>query len=431
MKARITINITLLFLLTAACQLHLSRQDPPPEPDRQPRIVNPLAVPGQEIRHPDTYSIQLFRSGSQQSPPIIRLDSDQTLTLRFDMIETRSRQFRIRLTHHNPDWSRSPLPPEEFMEGFAEATFGGGRPSTGQRPSYRHYEYSLPNRQLRMTRSGNYMLHVRDYETGEQIFSLPFFIEENEGDMNLRVEERITPRRDMRIGHIPKTTYIYPDFVDMPQFDLSFYYTQNQFWGRTREADVWDVATPGEVFFELSRDNLFTGDYEVLPLNLSRLDRIGRQVREYRPDEVPPLLLLDIDIQGLLNASRQVPSGRFGRPNPDLDANYGNLHFSFRPRSAIGENAAIYLAGDFNGWAIQNRLRMELNPEDSTWHVRTFVKEGSYAYKYLLVENGEIRDLALDDTFTRSRQEYISFVYYRDPERHYYRLLKTGTVRSN
>lgn len=383
-----------------------------------------FTVPGEDVPHPDVYSLQLYRKGAVNSAPVLRLNSSQQLVLKFDMMESQTRQFAVTITHHDPDWSRSSLPLDFYLDGMSRTHFGGGESSRSQRPSYRHYEYTFPNREISFKASGNYILRVEDFESGNLIFSLPFFIQENEGEITSSTNVITTPRQNQRIRHQPVSRYTYPDFIDTPQFDLTFYFAQNQFWGRAKKVDVLDTATPGEVYYELSRENSFTGDYEFLSLNLGRLSVDGPQVLDYQPDSIPPTIVLNVDVPGLSSAG----SRKFAHPQTDPSAQYGNVRFSLDlPEDIpIGEGE-LYLAGDFNNWIIHPSNRLHYDHSSGYWQTQTFIKQGTYSYKYILKENGRILDLALDDTFTQNRQEYSTFVYYRDPDRFYYRLLQTNT----
>jgi hypothetical protein len=433
LKVRITTNIILvtLFLITGCSSLWIPESEDTEESPRTEASVNTFTVSEQQISSPDLYSLQLHRRNSEHSAPIIRLGSSQQLTLRFDLIETGSRQFRIRITHHNPDWSRSVLAPEMYMDGFSEAFFGGGRASNSQRPSYRHYEYHFPNNQISFEESGNYMLHVEDFQSGDSLFSLPFFVHENQGEIISTLETIYAPRRDLRVLHQPGSHFIYPDFVEIPQFDLEFYFTQNQFWGRTQRAEHFDVTTPGRVFYEVSRNRSFIGDYEFRLLEIPELTQRGPGILDYQPGFVPPRLLLNIDIQGFTSAPASIPGSRFGTPVSNLEARYGDIYFNFQPDQPISENQEMYLVGDFNNWTLHDRNKLKYDESSDLWTVNTFIKEGSYSYKYVLIEDENIYDLALDDTFTRSQQEYITFVYYQDPVYRHYRLLQTNTFYSN
>ncbi len=217
-----------------------------------------------------------------------------------------------------------------------------------------------------------------------------------------------------------------PDFIEQAQFDLSFYYVQNQFWGRTRQAGELDTSTEGEVLFEMRQENPFTGDYEFQFLSLTNLSQENPKIYEYRPAEIPPRVVLFEDVQGFSASPDQVTRSRLGNPSQDLDSRYANVHFRFNPADQLSENTDIYLVGDFNNWSIQSNYALEYHPETQRWRTNGIIKEGTYSYKYVLLKDNEIRDLALDDSFTRNEQEYHAFVYFRDPNRFYYRLVQTN-----
>lgn len=368
-------------------------------------------------------SIKLNRAGSPASAPIIELGSNQQLHLRFEMLEFDSRQFRISFTHHNPDWSRSNLPVDFFLDGLLNLYLDTGQVSRGQRPQYRQYSYRFPNDDFSFNHSGNYMLRIEDQDTGYLLFTLPFFITENEGTIASRVEVQTTPRRDLRISHRPASTYQLPDFVSQPQFDLEFYYVQNQHWGRFQKATELDFSAPDEVFFELDRNRPFTGDYEFLELRLNNISQTNPQIVEAAPNEIPPRVMLHDDVSGFSSTGRLLNYGRFGNPDFNLNAEYANVVFTFDPGDEDA-GAEIYLMGDFNNWMVNTTNRLRYNQQIDRWQTNTIIKKGVYNYKYVLMENGRLNDLYFDDLFVRGRQEYHALVYMRDSKQFYYRLLQ-------
>jgi len=390
-----------------------------------------VTVPGQLTASDRVFSVNLNRKGNLQSAPVLRINSNQQLRLSFDLLEIEARQLRVTFTHHNPDWSPSGLAEDFYKDGFYNLNINDSRLSRAERPSYRRYTYDFPNDNIRFLVSGNYMLRVDDAGSGDFLFSMPFFVTENEGTIRSEVETRTVPRRNSRISHRPRNTYDLPDFVETPQFDLQFYYVQNQFWGRSRQAKEIDTSREGNVLFELKADEAFTGDYEFQFLDMTQLSQQAPGVLEYRPAEIPPRIVLFDDTQGFTASRKQLPGSRINNPDTSLAARYANVYFSFNPSRAIPDNASLYLFGDFNNWAIESRFELNYHPETDRWRTNGFIKTGTYAYKYVLVENNRIDDLALDDSFTRSLQEYHAFVYFRDPDRFYYRLLQINNFFKN
>lgn len=387
-------------------------------------VENLFNVPGQIVADNQIRSVQFHRSGNAGSAPFIELNSNQQLHLQFEILQFESRQFRVHITHHNPDWSRSSIGRESFTEGLFTVYLDTGRISSAREPQYRQYSFSFPNEDLRILKSGNYMISVEDADTGYLVMALPFFVTENEGSIASSVEQLITPRQNLRTSHHPVSRYRLPDFVDQPQFDLEFYYVQNRFWGRTQEAGEIDFSSPVEVHYEMNRNRPFIGDYEFLELDLTDFTQRNPQVLEYFPAETPPKVILFDDISGFSASGRLTGSGSFGRPNNSLNAKYADVHFTFDPGITPETDLEIYLTGDFNNWAIQSANRLSFNEEINRWTTGAILKEGVYRYKYIVMDDGRVDDLYFDDLFTNTRQEYHTLVYMRDSREFYYRLLQ-------
>jgi len=392
---------------------------------------NLFTVPGQINASDLVYSPELHRKGSSVSAPIIGLNGSQQLRLSFDLLEFDSRQLTISFTHHNPDWSRSGLAEDFYKSGYYSLMLPFGQVSSNDRPRYRSYEYEFPNDDVDFLVSGNYMLTVEDSDSGDLMFTMPFFVTENEGDIVSQVETITVPRQEGRISHVPETIFETPEYITTPQFDMEFYYVQNQFWGRARKADELDVSAPGEVRFEVTRENSFVGDYEFQMLSLPELTQQNPSVLEYDPSEIPPRIVLFEDVQGFTASRNRVPLSNLSGFDSSLNARYASVHFRFDTDRDLAGDSELYLVGDFTNWALRSNFRLQYRQDSGRWHTNGIIKTGTYAYKYVVLRNNEIDDLTLDDSFTRSRQEYHALVYYRDPNRFYYRLLQTNNFFKN
>lgn len=414
-----------LFALFSGCGSLKSDSQTEPSKKRPSAPANQFTIPGELILDNSVQSIQLFRKGYERSAPIISLNSNDKLQLRFDYLQLDNRQFRISFTHHDPDWKRSTLAQDFFQEGFYNITFGGGKISDSRRPVYRQYNFEFPNEQIQFKVSGNYLLRVEDFDTGNLLFTLPFFIHENEGDIRSSVESIITPREDMRKTQLPAGRFILPEFVNEPQFDLRFYFFQNQFWGRGKIAGEVDFSNPGETYFEVERDSAFISDYEFISLEFNEISQDPPRILDVDPVKIPPVIELNEDTEGF-TSSNIMPGNRFGNPDTKLDARYAKVFFKFNPGNYISPDSEVYLVGDFNNWSLQTAQKLTFDEESERWLTNATVKEGGYLYKYILLENNRIKDLYFDDRFRRTDQQYHSFVYFFDQREFYYRLLQVN-----
>ncbi len=397
------------------------RESPPETP------ANAFSVPGQIAPPAGIQSVEMFME-TPGNPPVITLGSSDQITLRFDQISDQPSLFRVRITHHNADWSESGLIPNFFLRGFTEDTIDRATPSATQHPGYHHFSYKFPNRNFGVTQSGNYLMHIYDSGGFEPLFSIPFFVAEGRGNVRTEVEEYFG--FDGFPAHQLFATYRYPEFVILPQTNISIYFAQNQFWGRNRRANVVDISSPGQIRKYVDRDNGFFGRYEFRPLDLTDIRSITRDILEVFPEEDPPRVRLQFDVVNMDVNPRRSRTFKHGSPETNTRSRYAKVEFNLERPSWIDAEEKIYVVGPFNNWTINEENRMHFNAAGDFFRGYALIKEGRYDYKYVVLEDGAINDLRLDAFFSDTRQEYHTFIYYRDQEIQADRLLSVGRVVS-
>ncbi len=387
--------------------------------------IQPQVNPPSYIR-----SIQLYKSGNERSAPIIQLKSGETVTLEFDYMETDARQFIVQVSHRTPQWEESILSRNFYQEGLIEDQITESYLSRSQKPSFQHYTYQFPNEDIQLKTSGNYLLTVFNYNTGRTLFSLPFFVHEDKGNLSTSVQHIPAPPKSIHRYNQLFGVYRYPDFVTMPQFDLSFYFVKNQFWGRYKKAGVVQ-SVQNKVDFHVTRDESFISDYGFKFLDLRNLSPDGVNIRDYQPGEQPPHVILRRDIQDLTPSVSANRTTRHGFPMDDREAQYVEVFFYLETAIKILSGDEIYVTGDFNNWRIEEQHRLTYDREERAWTGSALIKQGQYTYKYVVVRDGVIQDMLLDNSFSLSRQQYFGLIYFEDPDMNYYRLLQTQSVLSN
>lgn len=428
-KSKLFSLVTLLVFL-GGCSASVSNSSNNYETSEN--YISRYLVPNQ-LPVPETIkSVQLHRSGNASHPPIIHLGSSEKLVLVFDELTDLTGQFRITFTHHDKDWNLSNIPKDWYLENMQELILGGGNRNRLSDPDYFRYSISFPNNQLDFLISGNYMLHVSDFNSGTRLFSLPFFVTENAGEITSWVETSYNAGARYEAIDRPFSEFVYPDFIEFPEFDLSFKFVQNQFWGDARQSENYDFSEEDRSQFHLSRENGFYANFDFIGLNLNSFSQDNSQIIEWRPGLEPPLAILREDV---LNFTADPNTGwgpTYGNPNSSLDSRYANVRFRFEDGGQFSSNQGVYLVGDFNQWLLSEQNKLEYNESSGYWETTSLIKEGTYTYKYALIsEDSGIDDLTLSDTITRQQQEYTSFVYYLDPDYKYHRLLRAQSFHSS
>lgn len=394
------------------------------------QYVNQFTVPGQSLPADDIKSIQLFR-GAPGSAPIIELNSSQRLTLHFDDLSIDSDMFRVEITHHQSDWTDSRLLPNFFLRGFQSDYFGEGTKGRPQNPSYLSYSYTFPNERMGVTRSGNYMMHVYRQYSNQVLFSIPFFVVETTGTSEIMIEELFNQDERYLRHHQPFARYQYDDTSIIPQVDLSVYFVQNQFWAQARKADQQDFSEQFNARLYLSRNRAFIGAYEFFDLGLSNIDQYSTQIVDFEDRFTIPRVSLNRDVVNLRVAPQQRRSRLTTSPSRNYEARYALVRFNLEMDEETRPYGDVYLIGGFNQWGVQPSSKMTWNPQTGMYTGEVIVKEGQYAYKYVVLEGNSINDTVLDASFASTRQEYHALVYLRDQAFQVDRLVSVTTIISD
>ncbi len=426
----------LIFL--AGCYTIFSVSD---DEDREPRTPRPraeptalhefqpavLQAPPDEIK-----SLQIYHGEDRTAAPILDLDDpDSFLTLRFDKLGTRSRMFRVRISHYSADWEKSNIPRSFYLSGFQQTEISGSTASNVQNPAYQHYHYTFPDG-FNFELSGNYLLEVYSYEDDRLLFSLPFFVTEDQGSLATQIEPLYTGAAGHRLTHQPFATFRYPEFVRSPETNIKIYFTQNQFWGRSRKATVPDFTEVDRIRTYIPREHSFPGQYEFRELDVRILQPDGRRIIEYRPELIPPRIYLFRDIVDLNVQPYARTSHRYGQILSDRNARYVEVKFELELPEDLQTENPIYIIGPFNNWKLQESNRMHFDSETGNYQGTAVVKQGVYDYKYVVKQRDGVDEFRLDATFFDGIQEYHTKTYYHDPQYRADRLLKIDrkTIRS-
>lgn len=429
MKSKLLVFVCTLFVVStvSSCSLSDFTGQTGERPASQ-SFINGFAAPGQIFPPDYIQSIIFTNGGNPDSAAIIRLNSRDRLVLKFDELSNTGSQFSVEIKHFDPDWQQTSVRPSLYLKRQFSDRFGAGTLSVANNPSYFQYSYTFPNENFDINLSGNYMLFIKDASSGRFLFSLPFLVVEPIGSIRSTVQEVPGFGDRFRPYHQVFIQYDYPDSLTrMAEVDLTARIVPNQFWGRTKRANIIDQSQRGQIRFHHDRNNLFIANYEVRNLGLNF--RTGNYYA-YIPEDNPPKIVLRPDVADLDLPQNIRRTMRFGRPTNDREARYALVHFTLELPERLEDKDPIFVVGAFNNWQPSNLSRMDYDSTKAWYSGRAYVKEGSYQYKYIRIKQNKIDDVSLDNVFSSTSQEYLSLVYYRDFKLNYHRLVGVSYRRS-
>ncbi|MGQ1890290.1 type IX secretion system plug protein [Thermophagus sp. OGC60D27] len=391
-----------------------------------------------EINGPNIKTVKFHRQGWPMSYPFIELNAGQKLFLSFDELGTEIKNYYYTVEYCDSDWSPSVLMPTEYFRGNDMIPVENFQRSFNTTFDYVHYELSLPNEEITLLLSGNYLLKV--FEAGHQdqpALTRRFYVTEQ--SVSIEAEIKYTMLSSGRSSYQEVDFKVYhPGLTIMdPSSEVSVTIRQN---GRTDNAitglrplffgnDVMD--------FNYNREVVFEGGNEFRWVDL----------RSYRfqSDHVRDITFSDpfYHIQVFTDESHQEKSyyyhddfnGRYyidvqEEGDPSVSADYAFVHFSLSWQPPLN-NTHVYLTGALNNWMLDAGSRMIYSAEDDLYHLTLLLKQGYYNYQYV-VENGEGgKSVApVEGSFGRAENDYLILVYYKPTGQRYDRLIGLTVTNS-
>ena len=438
-------------------------------------VLLPLLCPAQDrnLRYYDHVYLDQIKSvkfhvdGLLVGMPILEVNSGAKLLLSFDDLNEDYVDYSYSIVHCDANWQPSSLTEFEYLEGFSDQRIQTFDYSFKAKSIYTHYKLLLPNRDVRLTKSGNYLLKVY----------------ENDGDKQLAITRRfmiveplvkIVPRvrRPAMVSKIDTHQEI--DFtvnherfeIRNPRQELSAFVLQNGRWDNAL-ADIKPLFSRPEVQrYDYQDKIVFEAGKEFRFLNLRGLRYPAPGIRsvEFIDGQYDVWLEQDrkrgtmayfesFDINGNFiiensdDGDRRYFDRIMSRENEDggqttmlafdqgaahdLQSEYANVFFSlYSPTEYDDED--IFIFGGLTDWQLKEAFRMKYNPAINSYVAKVKLKQGYYDYAYAMLPRGGTEpsfDIT-EGSWHETDNSYTILIYYRPFGGRYDQLIGARTFSS-
>ena len=386
-----------------------------------------------EVAPPENIKTIEFKGQTEEQFPVVKLG--ETTYLNFDDISASEQDFYYKIVHCDYDWTISSLLRSQYLKGMDNKRIADYENSYNTLQPYSHYKLKIPNQDLRLKVSGNYILEIYN-DIDELQFSRRFIVYKdlvkiggivkrsrdfkylNEKQLvqftiNTTNIQLVNPKKEVKVSIIQNYQWATAVNNIPPQFilagKLSYRYGQKtSFYGGneflhfdTKDLRAASVAISHIELKELYHHYLFT-------------DRF----RNNRPYTYYPDINGDFAIRTLQgkDASRE--------------AEYSNVHFSLPYTEDLGLND-IFIYGKFNNYVLTNENKMTYNKNNGNMEAAIKIKQGFYNYKYAIKKENGIIDLNLvSGNFHFTENNYLIIVYYRSFGNLYDSIIGVGSANS-
>lgn len=392
----------------------------------------------QSIFDPAFRTLQVTVNDVPQSIPVILLDSGDRITVSFDELAEDRSYLRYSLIHCNADWQPSALVDSEYLDGFNVAEIDDYAFSRATTAHYVNYSITLPNEQMCMKVSGNYLLRVyREDDPDSILLQARFMVMEKSASVDAEVTSRTDVDYNQRHQQLAVMVDTEQAGVRDPFNDLYVVITQNG-----RDDNKATLRQPLRIsgnksYYEHQPQLIFPGGNEYRRMETVSVHYPGMHVAEI--GYATPYYHIELETDYPRNEDQylydQTQHGRFlvreyNSSESDTEADYIVTHFRLEMPELQG--ADIFLDGDFTQRCFDPGSRMVYDRADGAYRSVQMLKQGAYNYQYLVVPKGSITGgtAPVEGDFYQTINEYCILVYHRPPLARYDRLIGGATIMS-
>jgi hypothetical protein len=377
------------------------------------------------IKVPWITSVKFNPGGNGQGSPIMRLGGGERMLLEFDDISGEMHDYNYTLIHCNADGSPSRLRFFEYANGIEYGYINQYSFSQTIYQSYVHYKLQIPNEEVKLTRSGRYLLKVfKNNQPEDVLLERTFYVVEDKVRIETQVQRAMRPSKSRT--HHEVDAYVYPGKYRIadPARELNVVLLQDD---RTDNAieNLKPLFIANDHYnYNYESENLFEAGNEWRWFDIRSFENRNESVDGIvrRPDTMHIFLRPIKQRRTHSQLDRQwnrlgmfIPEA-WGNTNPDIEADYAQVYFYLEADSPF-EGGDIYVFGEISGWGYPASCRMRYNPKRKRYELQKFLKQGVYNYKIMYKGKGEIAGTAsvTDGNHAATLHRYSVLLYQRRP----------------
>jgi hypothetical protein len=378
-------------------------------------------------------TILLYRHGWEMSMPVIYTDEDVALDLAFDYVDTLPESYNYSVSNCTFDWKINDVNEHEYVKDFNDEPIQEIHNSINTTRFYTHFSASFPNEELKITRSGNYLLKV--YQNGEPekiLFTRRFCIADRLTTINARIKRPDKEMQEMEL------------VIDLGNLDL-----QNPL-GEIKTTIIKNFDWKNKIKIEgspLLQDNklVYNFPYQIVSNGGNEFRDFDTKNTKVESERIAAIVFQNPYFSFNLKAdeSKQFKpyltskdlNGRYYIDAPDarnrqLEADYVYVHFTLNALQPYNDN--VYIYGALTNFAIDGSSLMIYHAEKSAYEKTLLLKQGYYNYLYAIKERNK-KDLDFETTegsHSETENDYLIFVYQKNVMSDFDRLIGFKIVNS-
>ena len=378
-------------------------------------------------------SVQMFLEGNELSNPVIELNSDVPLILKFDDLSASVKNYSYTIIHCDANWNESFIMQNEYLEGFPDNPLNDYAFSINTTVKYVNYILAIPNEDVKLTASGNYAIVVfEDNDKEKLVLTKRFQVLEP----LVRIEGKVRRATfDAFKGSNQEVDFeVYTDNIRVqnPHEEVKVVVTQNRRWDNAIRNLKPLFIRDGSLSYDYNKENVFPAGNEFRWFDIRTTRYVGENVESiefHRPYYHATLVIDEVRSNKKYFSYREM-NGNYTIESQDrvqdydTECDYTFVHFTLPlPTPLVGGSVNVF--GALTDWNANKSTQMSWNEKTAAYELTLLLKQGYYNYQYVYVPAGsKVADaINIEGSFYETENDYQIFVYYRGISDRYDRLV--------
>ncbi len=383
-------------------------------------------------------TLQVLLNDMPLITPIVRLNSSDEIVVKFDELSYEASNFYYKVVHCDASWYESDLASMEYLDGFDGGVIDMYEYSVNTTVNYIHYTLRLPNDDVKLKLSGNYVVKIAregDFEKGV-VATACFSVEESLVDVHAEISGSTMHELNGRYQSLVLDLMVGAVGSRDKMQDFIVIVRQNNRRDNEVVLSGPTYVNGDRLHYENIEELEFEGGNQYRSIDFSSqytygvgINRVDFEDNMYQvvlePDKtrVGNKEAYAMDAHGgfLINLQKSVDS--------DIEADYMWVHFYYLADEPYWD-AKMYILGDmiYNAESFENEMSYDMLGR--FYSKSLLLKQGGYNYIYALKpRNGSVMSvMQTEGSYGESRNKYEVYVYYRPFGARYDRLVGVEVI---
>ncbi|NIJ43568.1 hypothetical protein FHR24_000007 [Wenyingzhuangia heitensis] len=359
-----------------------------------------------------------------------------TVTFSFDDVTGNQEEYYYLITHCEVDWTPSDLPNSYYVDGFNNLQINNFENSFGTLQNYTHYNFTIPNENTTITKTGNYLFQIlNEDETIVCERKITFY--NNQVTVGLKISESRDLANFNKKQAVALTIYTGSLNINYPNQELkTFIYQNGDRQNKTpflkptfTSSNTYTYRPTQETEFYAGNEFYYFDNNEILR-NSRFVAKNYREDNDYHSILFPKksrtnsLYTYNPDING------SFVFRNFNSENTNTEAEYSKIHFALQNEKEFSDKD-IYVYGAFNNFQFTDNNKLKLEESGKYLTTSILLKQGFYNYDFVIKnDDDDIDRHTISGSFYETENNYESLVYYQPINSIYYQVVGYGIANS-